>query len=273
MISSLEARQLRELHRAALEISGDLELERVLRKILRTAVRLVRARYGALGVPDDADGFRTFLHTGVPAALARRIGTLPRRHGVLGALLTESRAIRLPDIRRHPRFGGYPPHHPVLRDFLGVPIRRGGEVLGNLFLSDSPSGAFTLQDQRIVEMLAAHAAVAILTARRYAEGQQLAAREERERIAKDLQRIVTEALRGVLPEAAARSDAGGVDRLTTREREVLALLAEGFANKEIAGRLAVSEKTVKTHVSNIIQKLGAADRTQAAVIAVRRRLV
>lgn len=272
-VTSLQARQLYALHRAALAIAGDLELERVLRKILQTAARLVQARYGALGVPDASGGFSSFLTVGVPARVGRRIGSLPRRHGVLGLLLTDARPIRLRDIRRHPRFSGYPPQHPVMRDFLGVPIRQRGEVLGNLYLSGSPAGAFTAEDQRIVEMLAAHAGVAIATAHRHARGQELAAREERDRIARELHEIVAQALRGLARPAARGPLAPDAGALTERERAVLALLVEGFANKEIADRLSISEKTVKTHVSNILQKLGVADRTQAAVLAVRHRLI
>lgn len=272
-VTSLRARQLLALHRAALAIGGDLELERVLRKILRTGARLVHARYGALGVPDDSGGFSTFLTEGIPARVARRIGSLPRRHGVLGLLLTEGKAIRLRDIRRHPRFSGYPPSHPAMRDFLGVPIRYRGDILGNLYLSGSPRGAFAAEDQRIVELLAAHAGVAIATAHRYARGQELAAREERDRIARELHEIVAQALRGLARPLARGPLAPDAGALTERERAVLALLVEGFANKEIADRLSISEKTVKTHVSNILQKLGVADRTQAAVLAVRHRLI
>ncbi|MGH2499901.1 MAG: GAF domain-containing protein, partial [Candidatus Limnocylindria bacterium] len=152
--------QLRALHRAALEIGGDLDRDRVLRKILRTATALVGARYGALGVPDGAGGFDTFLTVGITARRAALIGDLPRLHGLLGTLLVEGRPIRLDDIRTHRRFSGYPPHHPPMREFLGVPIRHRDALLGELYLSGSASGRFGAADQQIVQMLAAHAGLA-----------------------------------------------------------------------------------------------------------------
>jgi DNA-binding CsgD family transcriptional regulator/transcriptional regulator with GAF, ATPase, and Fis domain len=273
--SGLDTRQLLALHRAALAISSEVDLERVLWTILRTAVRLLHARYGALGIPDgDGDGFGTFLHVGIPARTVRRIGHLPRLHGLLGSLLRDGGAIRSRDIRRHPEFTGYPPHHPPLADFLGVPIRYRGEILGELFLSGVPARTFTAADQRLVELLAAHAAVAIVTAERVRARQEAVARDERQRVARELEERVTKALATWVREAPrARDGAVRMDGLTPRERDVLALLAEGLANKEIARRLGLGEKTVKTHVSRILGKLDVTDRTQAAVAAVRGHLV
>jgi len=291
-----EIRQLRELHAAALEIGGELDRDRVLRSILRTAAGLVRARYAALGVPERGGGFGTFLTVGISPERWARIGDLPRLHGLLGTLLKEGRTIRLADLTTHPEFTGYPPHHPTLREFLGVPIRHRGEVLGELYLSGATNGRFSAADQRSVEMLAAHAGLAIATARLAARGEELAALRERDRLTRDVQDAVAKALVGVLAETktgvarggtdpdAARAALGRVEAvvtetlgtvraLTARERDVLRLMVEGLANKEIAVRLAVSDKTVKTHVSSVLAKLGVADRTQAAVLAVRSGLV
>src|SRR5215467_861700 len=128
-----------------LAITEDLDLDRVLDRVLRSARAAVRARYGALGVPDGHGGFARFLTVGISERLAEEIGELPRVHGVLGALLNDG-AIRLRDIRTHPQFGYYPDHHPEMTDFLGLPIKHRGEVLGNLFLSGSRGGAFTAGD-------------------------------------------------------------------------------------------------------------------------------
>ncbi len=201
--STAATRELAALNRAILAIAGELDLERVLRTILRTAARLVGARYGALGIPDGRGGFGRFLTVGVSEARAERIGTLPRVHGVLGALVTEGRPIRVQDIRRHPRFSWYPEHHPDMREFLGVPIRHQGDVLGNLFFSGSREGRFTLQDQRLVEMLAGHAGVAIATARLHAEAQQLAVLRERNRMARELHDAVSQRLFSLMYEARA----------------------------------------------------------------------
>ncbi len=257
------------MHRAALAISSELELAPLLRAVVRTGAALVGARFAALGIPDRKGGFGTFVHTGIGARQARRIGALPHAHGILGALVREDRAIRVRDIRADPRFRYYPGAHPVMREFLGVPIRRGREIVGNLFFSGSRDGRFTGADQRIAEMLAAHAAVAIATARRHADAA-VSARAERERVAEELRDAILAAL--ALPRG---TDAASRDTppLSRRERDVLALIVDGAANKQIAASLSLSGPTVKTHVSNILRKLGAQDRTQAAVMAVRQRLI
>jgi len=209
-----------------LAIAQDLDLDRVLERVLRTARATVRARYAALGVPDGRGGFARFLTVGVSEKRAAEIGELPRVHGVLGALLNDG-AIRLLDIRRHPRFGYYPAHHPVLQDFLGVPIRHRGEVLGNLFLSGSRAHAFSARDQRTAETLAAFAGVAIANARLYRQAQELATVEERGRVARELHDSVSQRLFSMVYQArAAALRAGeGESREALRELEASAAAA------------------------------------------------
>src|SRR5256884_2362395 len=105
------AHRLAALNEAALAIAGDLDLDRVLQKIVTTAARLVGARYGALGIPDRHGGFGRFLTVGISEQRAARIGALPRVHGVLGSLVTDGKPIRSRDIRRHPKFSWYPAEH------------------------------------------------------------------------------------------------------------------------------------------------------------------
>ena len=218
-------------HRALdlLAIDEDLDLDKVLDRVLRTARAAAGARYGALGVPDGRGGFARFLTVGVTERRAARIGDLPRVHGVLGALLNDG-AIRLRDIRRHPRFGYYPEHHPVMTDFLGVPIRHRGEVLGNLFFSGSRAGAFTVADQRTVETLAAYAGVAIANARLYRQAQELATVEERARVARELHDSVSQRLFSMVYEARAAAlrsdDEEARDALRRLERGASAALSE-----------------------------------------------
>ncbi len=205
-----------------LAIAEELDLDRVLQRILRAARGAAGARYGALGVPDRHGGFARFLTVGISERRAAEIGELPRVHGVLGALLDDG-PIRLPDIRRHPRFGYYPAHHPDLKDFLGVPIRHRGEALGNLFLSGSRAGVFTARDQRGVERLAAFAGVAVANARLYRQAQQLATVEERARVARELHDSVSQRLFSMVYEARAAA-------LRARDpeaREALGRLGEG----------------------------------------------
>jgi len=204
--------QLAALNRAALAIAGDLDLDTILRRILTTARSLVKARYGALGVPDGQGGYDRFITVGIADALARRIGELPRYHGVLGDLLRDGRSIRMSDIRRHPHFSWYPEHHPVMKEFLGVPIQHHGEIVGEMFFSGARTKRFTARDQRVVEMLAAHAGVAIANARLYARGQELAVMEERNRLARELHDAASQTLFSMMYEArAARLHAADVD--------------------------------------------------------------
>src|SRR5260370_40540300 len=111
------ARRLAALNEAALAIAGDLDLDRVLEKILKTAAKLIGARYGALGIPDGRGGFGRFLTVGISEQRADRIGALPRVHGVLGALVSQGKPIRSRDIRRHPDFSAYPADHPEMIEF------------------------------------------------------------------------------------------------------------------------------------------------------------
>jgi signal transduction histidine kinase len=211
-----------------LAITGDLDLDPVLQRILRTARATAHARYAALGIPDGEGGFARFMTLGISERRADQIGTLPRVHGVLGALLDEGRPLRLTDIRKHPRFGYYPEHHPIMRDFLGAPITYRARVLGNLFLSGSKTGAFTARDQREVETLAAYAGVAIANARLYGQAQELAVLEERNRVARDLHDSVTQSLFSTMYEARAAAitatepDArAALARIETRTAEAL----------------------------------------------------
>jgi signal transduction histidine kinase len=212
-----------------LAIDEDLDLDRVLDRVLRAARAAAGARYGALGVPDGRGGFARFLTVGISERRSAQIGDLPRVHGVLGALLNDG-PIRLRDIRRHPRFGWYPAHHPVLTDFLGVPIRHRGEALGNLFLSGARSGSFTAADQRTVETLAAYAGVAIANARLYRQAQALATVEERARVARELHDSVSQRLFSMVYEARAAAlrseDPEAREALTRLEQGASAALSE-----------------------------------------------
>jgi signal transduction histidine kinase len=148
----------------------------------------VDATYAALGVPDEAGEYLAeFITTGLTPEAEARIGHRPRGHGILGVLLREGQSLRLRDLHEHPRSFGFPPNHPPMTSFLGVPITRKGELLGNLYLTDKRTAAeFTAEDQHLIELLAAHAGVAIENARLYARVQHLSVVEERQRIGMDL---------------------------------------------------------------------------------------
>ncbi len=188
--------QLAALHEAGLALTTELELRNVLQKVVDLSRGLVRARYGALGVLDEAgQSIEQFFPSGITPEQRAQLGEPPRGHGLLGVLIREGESVRIPDIQRDPRAAGFPPHHPPMHSLLGVPIRSKGRVIGDLYMTDKrPEGAddgsgytvFTPHDQQILEMFATQAAIAIENAQLYRQTQQLAVLQERERFGMDL---------------------------------------------------------------------------------------
>jgi signal transduction histidine kinase len=189
-------RSLRQLLDAVLTVGSDLDLPAMLQRIVQAAVDLVDARYGALGVLDESRSrLAQFITVGVDDETHRAIGHLPEGHGILGLLILDAQPLRLPDLREHPDSYGFPPNHPPMRSFLGVPIRVRDEVFGNLYLTDKTSAeVFTDVDEELVIGLAAAAGVAIENARLHARVQELALLEDRERIARDLHDTIVQRL-------------------------------------------------------------------------------
>ncbi len=163
--------RLRGLLRASQVVTRDLALPVVLRRIAEAARELVGARYAALGVISPTGGLIEFVHSGMPDDAVQRIGHLPEGKGLLGALIDDPRPIRLRRIADDPRSTGFPPGHPPMDSFLGVPIRIRDEVFGNLYLSESTRGEFSAEDEELARALAATAAVAVENARLYEAAQ------------------------------------------------------------------------------------------------------
>ena len=138
-------RSWRQLLDAVLTVGSDLDLPAMLRRIVSSAVDLVDATYGALGVLDESRRrLAEFITVGIDDDTYRAIGHLPEGHGILGLLIADAKPLRLPDLTEHPDSFGFPPHHPPMRSFLGVPIRVRDEVFGNLYLTDkSTAEAFS----------------------------------------------------------------------------------------------------------------------------------
>jgi signal transduction histidine kinase len=168
----------------------------VLKRIIAAACELTDAKYGALGVLDDTgDELSQFVTHGLSDEDESMIGDRPKGHGVLGLLIREPRPIRLADLGAHERSFGFPPNHPPMHSFLGVPIRVRGLVFGNLYLTEKRSGtAFTPGDERLLSSLAAAAGVAIDNARLHQRLGELALFADRERIARDLHDTVIQRL-------------------------------------------------------------------------------
>ncbi|WP_239307923.1 GAF domain-containing protein [Frankia sp. Cj3] len=164
--------RLRGLLRASRMVASDLSLPVVLTRIVEAACDLVDARYGALGVIARDQNLEQFIHVGFDESMVRRIGDLPRGKGILGLLIREPYPLRLDDITADHRADGFPPGHPPMHSFLGVPIRIGTKVFGNLYLTDKQNASrFTAEDEELVQALAASAGVAIENARLFEESQ------------------------------------------------------------------------------------------------------
>ena len=165
--------RLRGLLRANALIAGELSLPVVLRQIVAAARDLVGARYAGLGVLGRDGELEQFVHAGMDDELVARIGDLPRGRGILGLLIRQPAPLRLADLSGHPASAGFPPGHPPMSGFLGVPVRIGEEVFGNLYLTErSRGGEFTADDEQLAIALAAAAGAAIANARQFAESEQ-----------------------------------------------------------------------------------------------------
>ena len=181
------ARALEALNQAALAIGRELDLDQTLQQIVDSARELVGARYAAVGVFNSERALERFVFSGISEAEAGRIGDLPTGRGLLGVVLDEKGPLRVARIREHPLSVGFPPNHPPMARFLGLPIAAGEQVLGNLYLTDKTDGTeFSESDAEFVGMFATHSAVAIQNARLYEEVGRLAIVDERSRIGMDL---------------------------------------------------------------------------------------
>jgi len=156
------------LFAAFVGIAGGLELASTLRRIVQEAVELTDSTYGALGVLGIDGEVTEFIHVGMDRDIAENLGQPPQGKGILGVIIEDPLALRLDDLSAHPASVGFPAGHPPMHSFLGVPVRVGGSVFGNLYLTEKRNDEFfTQEDERLVEALAAAAAVAIENARLY----------------------------------------------------------------------------------------------------------
>ncbi|OSC76159.1 histidine kinase [Streptomyces sp. BF-3] len=155
---------------AVMSVGRDLALPQVLRDIVEAAVSLVDAEYGALGVVGSDQKLAEFLPTGIDGETWRQIGGLPTGHGILGELIRHPEPLRLSELSDNPASAGFPPHHPPMHSFLGVPIRVRDEVFGNLYLTEKRGASdFDAEDEAVVSTLAVAAGIAIENARLYEE--------------------------------------------------------------------------------------------------------
>lgn len=179
--------QLAALNQAGILMTSELSIEAVLQKVVDLARGVAGARYGALAVRDDEGNIEQFITSGITEEERRRIGSPPSGRGILGIPLETGKPLRLRDLTQHPKAMGFPPYHPVMHSFLGVPIVYKGRTLGQLYLAEKEGAPeFTQADEEVMTLFANQAAVAIENARLYERVKTLAVLEDRERIARDL---------------------------------------------------------------------------------------
>jgi signal transduction histidine kinase len=222
----------RRLVEAGIAITSELSLDAVLLTLIRIAAELTGARYSALGVIDrgghELERFVTF---GIDEADRAAIGELPRGLGILGVLIEDARPLRLDDLMSDPRAVGFPPNHPPMRSFLGVPVMTRGIAFGNLYLAEKqPEGSFTDEDEEIVTLLAAQAAVAIVNAgsvQRDALRRAVQAQEaERKRLARELHDETGQALTSILLGLAAVESSKTREEVNAAAGELRGLVVE-----------------------------------------------
>lgn len=235
-----DARQRRLIEAARALVSGT-DLDATLGRVVSVAIEVTGARYGALGVLDEERaGLERFVHRGVEEAVVAEIGQLPRGRGLLGLLIEDPRPLRVDEISRHPRAVGFPPGHPPMRSFLGVPIEIGGEPWGNLYLTDKKGGLpFDESDEGDAVTLAGWAAVAIGNARSVAAARLreaiAAAEHERRQWARELH---DETLQGLAflrfalgsarddPERLRKAIPGALDQIDLEIANLRALISD-----------------------------------------------
>lgn len=181
----LDTELLTRLFDAAVRVSEEGELRSVLRSIVQSAMEATGAAYGALGVVGSDGYLIEFLHEGMDDQTAGSIEHPPIGIGVLGTITREGATVRLDDIQEHPDSSGFPEAHPEMRTFLGVPVRTGDTIFGNLYLTEKPGG-FTRDDQEAMESLATLGGLAVANARIHQRLRRAAVAEDRARIARDV---------------------------------------------------------------------------------------
>lgn len=238
---ALDEPRLRELIEVGRGLVAELDPEVVFRRLLEVACELTGARYAALGVLDEArHELERFIAHGIDEEGRQAIGNLPRGHGVLGLLIEQPRALRLADVGHHPRSYGFPPEHPPMTTFLGVPVMIRGHAWGNLYLTEKEAGEFDEADEQSASILAEWAAIAVENARLY--GSVESQRDELERAVHRL-----EATAEIARAVGGETDLDRIleivvkrGRALVEARSLLILLREGgsLATASVAGERA-----------------------------------
>ncbi len=240
-------RELESLRVAGLDVTAELSLDTVLRKVVGQACNLIGARYGALSVYDESDLLQSFVTSGISDDERAQIGSPPVGKGLLAVVLKEGERLRLTDLRRDERSYGFPPHHPEMRSLLAVPVVCSGPRSGNLYLSEKDDGSeFTEDEEKTLARFATQAAIAIDNAYLHLQVHNLAVVEERLRIAREMHDGQAQVLAYVNTKAQAvkeflrsgRTDDASqqLEQLASAAREVYADVREGILGLRVASQ-------------------------------------
>ena len=244
---------------AVLAVSSGLELDTTLRRIVEAAIDLVDARFGALGVIGEGGVLSQFVNVGIDDATREQIGPLPTGRGVLGVVIAENKPLRLADISQHPMSVGFPPHHPPMRTFIGVPVRSREETFGRLYLTEKKGGhGFTHDDEVVLQALAGAAGIAIHNARLYEAARQ------RQRWLEATGEVTAELLGGTDAGEALQLIASHAQELTGADYTLIAVPAEsGVAASEVTELLVTVSVGLDAH--EIIRRVPVSESTMGAV--------
>jgi signal transduction histidine kinase len=251
--------KLRRVLEATLLIEADLDLAALLRHVIDEAQSMTGARYAALGVlNEDRTALAEFITAGLTPDEERQIGARPTGRGVLGLLISDPKPLRLANLGTHAASFGFPPDHPSMTSFLGVPIKVRGEVYGNLYLTDKVGWSeFTSDDQALVEALALAAGIAIENARLHQQVQVVAVYEDRDRLARDLHDTVIQRLFGVglnLQSMAGRSPGEMAEGLTAAVAEIDRII-ERIRSTIYELGMSGQDRGVRDHVVSLVREL------------------
>ncbi len=274
-MSSAGPRRLHQLLDAVVSVGSGLDLPTMLLRITELAADLVDARYAALGVLDESKNqLSEFITVGIDDETHAAIGHLPKGHGILGLLILDAEPLRLPDLNQHPDSYGFPPNHPGMRSFLGVPIRVRDEVFGNLYLTEKTTAdVFTDVDEELVVGLAAAAGVAIENARLHSRVSELALFADRERIARDLHDTVIQRLfaTGLSLQGAVPMIGQNPDLVRTRVEGAVDDLDETV--KQIRTTIFALESTTRTRREGIRDRVLSLCREAAGALGFEPRVL
>jgi signal transduction histidine kinase len=249
-------------------VTGQSDLAALLRSTVELARETTGARYAALGVIGEHGTLVEFIHVGLEAGQADRIGNLPVGRGVLGTLIHSAKTIRLDRLQDHPDSSGFPPHHPPMSTFLGVPVRSGDRVFGNLYLTEKSSG-FTEEDELLVEALAVIAGSAISNVRTHQRLRRLAVVDDRERIARDLHDAIIQdifavglLLQGMALRAESERERSDLDDAVSRLDETISSLRKFIFDLRPP---AWDERSLTSDITRLVRQLSDPYETVATV--------